>query len=523
MGVIGTGSGGYATVDKTRDYIGEAAANVEGNMFRYREEKRLKDDKAEAKRKANEVKDDFKGDMAVTGNTTFNDLMMPYAMEAHQKYSDNVRQINATTDAKERQRLMQVNQKIMQSFDVASQIPTQLNKVQQDIVDGIKDKKYSERDAQRVATMLDAAKSGKGRLYIDEYGQPRMDIYKLDADGKPTAEVAKNQSMAELISTLTPHLRATYDEDVLKETGNYKINEQTTEINGEERTVQKKGEREIANATAFADRILGEPHNRYEIAKRYGIDEKDGDALRTKIQEDYINRIQEVDKQKHDYGHDNNITANKRLNHQISQDAIDNKFKAEDSAQKKQEWNSKYGTTTTAHITTKAIKAGGHVVPAGSGQLKINSKGVKDLAGGVSILKGAYRTDDGEIVYEVREKNINRAKMTPEAEDRKKKEGKDFKLNPDADFETIERTQYYSSKDQSDKYAPAIMNTVNPKTGEYFKDTIEADEWVREGTHTAKSKTTQKQPSQSEWNAKWSKLKKGQTMVGLDGNTYTKN
>ncbi len=300
VGVIG-GPAGYATVEgPQRNYIGDAMSNAENLAFKYREEKRQEDERKAAIKKANEVKDDFKGDMSVTGNTTLNDLTLPYAMEAKRKYAENAYKINNTNDPAERQRLMQANNKIEQSFSVTAQIPDQLNKIQADLIQGVKDKKYSERDAARVATMLDSIQSGKGRAYIDEYGQPRIDVYKVDAAGKPTGEIATNQTISELMKSLNPHLASTYDEDLGKETKDYKINEIVREKGGQKLTTQLKGQRELENADAFANRVLNEPHNVFEISQRTGIPEIDIEGLKSHVEKEYLSRLREVDKQERD-------------------------------------------------------------------------------------------------------------------------------------------------------------------------------------------------------------------------------
>jgi hypothetical protein len=49
------------------------------------------------------------------------------------------------------------------------------------------------------------------------------------------------------------------------------------------------------------------------------------------------------------------------------------------------------------------------------------------------------------------------------------------------------------------------------------------DTWTKKMSK-ARAAANQQQPqmSQAQWDSEWAKLKKGQTMVGLDGITYTK-
>jgi hypothetical protein len=78
-----------------------------------------------------------------------------------------------------------------------------------------------------------------------------------------------------------------------------------------------------------------------------------------------------------------------------------------------------------------------------------------------------------------------------------------------------------------------VINASNPKDvkGPFYKlDDVGSffgvsnrDTWTRKmGKARSAAKTQQPQMTQDQWNTKWASLKKGQTMVGLDGVTYTK-
>lgn len=125
--------------------------------------------------------------------------------------------------------------------------------------------------------------------------------------------------------------------------------------------------------------------------------------------------------------------------------------------------------------------------------MRINTKGAKATDGSVQILQEAYQTPSGEIVYGIRQKGVKSAELTDDATARKKvAEDAGIAFTPvETDYIFPEKVNYYSSKTQSDEISAAALRTINPDTGQYFKNTLELDAWVRKNTNPKKSGNTQ--------------------------------
>lgn len=112
--------------------------------------------------------------------------------------------------------------------------------------------------------------------------------------------------------------------------------------------------------------------------------------------------------------------------------------------------------------------------------------------------------------------NANEAKRIAQAEAKAKEDGKTKK----------ERTVQVLTKrgiDFENAYKKA-NDGMMPLKSEYPPNSY-VTEKVTTNEAAGSSKKSQEKPAQTQdqWNAAWAKLKKGQSMKGLDGNTYTKN
>ena len=477
-------AGAYATLTPPQDnYIGDALAGVQ--------------DKFELKRKENlstleknKVKNDFDSKITLTGNTSINDLAIPYAMDAKRRFSENVNKINSTRDPAERTRLMQANEKIKQSFSVAQQLPTMLNEKQAELAKGVADGKYNQRDADRVAGLLDGLKTGKANAYIDDFGNMRISVYGLDKDGKPNGIVESDKNISELIKSFSPHLSSTYDKDIADITKQYKIDETVTEQGGQKITTQQIGQREENAAETFANRVLGEPNNLYEISQVTGIPESNTQALKDYVKTDFKNRLQQVNKQERDSGFAGEQLAREKFAYEKDQDAIKNKLdreKFEESKKKGKLKEEENETKVGTEVSTTLYNQKGYnksIVPKGSKQITIVTPGHKSKDGSFVAVRKSFVDKDGNVYVNVREKNT---------QGRKLKAGAPVGSKNEDDYTYPERTVNYNlSKDISNDAITAILTTKNPDTGENFQDISEFREWTKErigGPNNKVSKT----------------------------------
>ena len=299
--------GSYGTdAPLEKNYIGEAMANVEENAFKYKaqrdlaEAKKAKEDEEKLK-ELEEYNNKFK--VNVTGNQSIDDTTTQYAMQAKQQAYELTKQIQATTDFNKKAELMAKRGKIVQSFDILKQIPDMLIKQGADIAKGVEEGKYNPDDVNLIQEKFKSLEQGKVHYYTDDAGNLRFTTYKVDESGNPTGIIDKDQSVAELTKSLTPHLKSNYA-DALKNAIANTATKDVTVQNGITTTQTKKVEDAVANANAmsFGNLIANTPHEAYAIAKRYNLDPNDKKAIAEVASTEFKNGLDTLYKQTLDLG-----------------------------------------------------------------------------------------------------------------------------------------------------------------------------------------------------------------------------
>lgn len=476
--------GSFATdIPLQRNYVGEAMAEVENNAFKRREEQRL----AQAKKKAEDDEklkelEDYNKRFGVnlTGVQSLDDTTLPYAMQAKQKAQELTKQIYATTDFNKKSELMSQRAKIVQSFDVLKQVPDMIIKQGQEIAKGVEEGKYNPDDVNMIQEKFKALESGKVHYYTDDYGNLRYTLYKLDAQGNPTGIIEKDQPVAELSKSLTPHLKSNF-EDLLKKTvENTAVKE--TEIQNGLKTTTKKGVEDavkMANATSFGELIANTPNEAYAIGRRFGIDPNDKQAISQKAQEQYINALDSTLKVKFDLS--------------------EQRLRAENARKNKKEDEDTTPVIGTGTITSRegVVDGTNFKVPQGSKTFAISKAERKLGDGKIQRLKEVRVLPNGKLAfvteetYETESKTSSR--LTPQGE---KNIAKFLKENPEkkesdyiykfGDAENVSAKNakpkivvYDTGRNADDAEGLAIM-LKNPTTGENFSGLNEAVEFFKD-------------------------------------------
>jgi len=470
-GIIGK-TGSYATVDPIKEnYFGDAMQQVEDDAFKYRAEKRLTDKIKEDKKKADELKDDFDANINLSGNQTIDDLAVPYAAQARDTFANNVRAYNNTTDAAERTRLLQANNKIKQSFGVFKQVPAMLKAKGEEIAKGILEGKYSERDADRVAKLMEAVETGKAKITIDSYGQPRITTYAVDENGKVTGVLEKDQTVADLIKSTTPHKNSQYNELLKKSVDETPLDENVVQNGAVKKEFKLIDDRVISKADAFAKAIGSDPGERYEIAARYGIDENDIPAIEKIAKDQFLNSIAETRK--------STIDAS-ILNHR------------ETVRKNRKEEEKDTPVIGTGTFVAKTGEKFGVTLEKGSVPFAVKGAQRKQGEGKIETLKAVVAKPDGTFQYVVEETFEDEgtsAKSTVPNAKGKAALAKDPKH--ELAYDEIEevtvtsknkkpKTVVYDTKDKADDAENFAIILKNPKTGEYFSGLEEANEFFSE-------------------------------------------
>ena len=495
MAVIGTSSGGYATVNPVDgNPIGNAMQNVENSAFKYRAEKREEDQleaqraKAEKDARDAEAKDliDYAGKHKITPTTidSLNKAQTDFAIENKNKYAEFKGILNKSNDPEERRKAIEGVSNLETSWEAMKALPEFLNASAKDLEEGVRAGKYNPDSSTEAAKTTTAMANGQMKAVYGKDGNVKIITYQRDPQGNITNVIDKEYTIDQIKQKLSPIMA--YDDatmakefkdslgDKVKTEKGFKIIEGYTNL---AETADKK-----------ANSIVTDRNQMYAMAKKAGVapkfDISEYSPEEVKKVKDYIK--ESLTEKYKDSVTDNDAALSRAQSAQqfAAREARAKKefeYKKQKDALDREDDN--VDTTFTRNIITKPMPLGnsGYNVPAGSGKLVINSSGYKDKSGATRILQEAIRTPDGKYYFGVNERKVNMSKLTPEAEAKKNEPG--FDKTDQNNYQMMEKVNYYDVDKQSDKVSLSILNTVNPDTGKKFKDVIEAKKWVKNNTH----------------------------------------
>jgi hypothetical protein len=507
MGAIGHQGAGFLTeTPLQQNYIGEVLKTVDDNVFKIREEKRKEQDKANALKKDNEVKDDFDAKVELTGNQSINDLTVPFSISSASAKADNVRKINLTTNPIERQQLIQANNKIKQNFDTYKQIPSIINAKMAEITKGVEEGKLNPRDAERAAHLFDGLNNGKAKVYIDPYGVARITTYKVDengqletgADGKPII-LEKDQDVAAIMKSFQVHAKSDFDTHLLNSTEKFKLDKKVWETGGNKFTQEIKDQRTNDAANAFAQGEVSQPNERFELSQRTGIPESDTKALEAQVAKQFINRIPQENMQDHSDAYDSNKLAKQKQAHD---------FKKE--AEKEKQTISDAGVVTKngfvgGEFDDKGNNKGGLEVPKGSKYVSFSGVNRPLPNKQTENLKSVYKNPNGNGYIFVVEQSQGETKKVLTDEAKQKLADDENYLPTNEDYETIstkpaKEVAYDSHKQGSDVLG--LITQIKTKKGNYIKNMTQFDTFMKNKglDSTSETKTTTQGSSSSSSN-----------------------
>jgi len=506
MGAIGK-VGSFATDSPlTKNYIGEAMETVDAIAFRNRQEQlakaKLKKDEDDVKLKELEEYN-AKFGVNITGNQSIDDTTTNYAMQAKQQANELTKQIQMTTDFNKKSELMGRRAKIVQSFDILKQIPNMLIAQGKEIADGVESGKYNADDVNLIQEKFKALEQGKVHYYADDAGNLRFTTYKVDESGNPTGIIDKDQTVAELIKSTQPHLASKYDAILKSAVDNTAVKE--TEIQNGLTTITNKGvAKEVADskALAFGNMIANNPAEAYALGKRHGIDPSNKEEIAKLAADEFKKSL--------DY------TYKKKV------DLTEGRLQRE--ADKKEEKAQITVVETPPSYGEKGIKPmqGYKTVSVVGGKPIQQIVGYDSEKGGKVTFDTAFlnsytvtknpKTGGRAIVAEITYPDYKSAGYSKEEQDSFKVQLANATTKEEADLVLSKATKPISYKTEvsylTEKDASKYLKTIGAKSVSDMAD---------------KARVSEEAKTQAQWNAEWSRLKKGESMIGLDGKTYTKS
>jgi len=497
----------YATDKPLNDNIGNAMKYTEQMGFKYREE----EEKKKALKKAEDdakLKDyaewDGKFDPKIIGNSSIDDPLIGMAMKAKQRAADISRELYNTTDFNKKASLMSERAKLAQSFDIANQTPVLIKQKVKDLQEGIEKGKYNPRDVDFIEKIAKNLETGKYELDYNDRGVASVKIYDTDETGKPTG-VLKETSLGDLVNAFQPKLAFSYEkykDDTLKNVKPDEYGSQKGAVIIEGKRISPKN---VEQSKTYADVIINDPNKLYEA--QFLFKENDPEKLRIALEKDFLTSIPEERTQKLDAGILNYGLAKKNAE---KEEVKVKDFKFD---------NYRKDDFVNIVVDPKTVYTNGisFTKPIGIANLG----GANSDLNMVQVLGVTKDKATGDLIFTGKALKTKNAKFTVG--------GKTF------DFKTIsdmaengnpEAQAALSSYTAANNYGNFTRrmtseDEANAVLGQLGLDYNEVSNLLDKKNPNA-SKSAEKPNTQDDFNAKWAKLKPGQTLVGPDGKTYKK-
>ena len=498
--------GSFVTDKPVEDTIGNAMKYTEQMGFKYREE----EEKKKALKKAEDdakLKDyaewDGKFDPKIIGNSSIDDPLIGMAMKAKQRAADISRELYNTTDFNKKASLMSERAKLAQSFDIANQTPVLIKQKVKDLQEGIEKGKYNPRDVDFIEKIAKNLETGKYELDYNDRGVASVKIYDTDETGKPTG-VLKETALGDLVNAFQPKLAFSYEkykDDTLKNVKPDEFGTQKGAVIIEGKRISPKN---VEQSKTYADVIINDPNKLYEA--QFLFKENDPERLRVKLEKDFLTSIPEGKTQTLDSG---------ILNYGLAKRKQD---KEEQVAQievvETPPVYAEVGITPMKGYKTVSV-VGGQPIQQITGFDKSGKPIVMDTAflNSYTVTKNP-RTGERAIAAEITYPDYKSAGYTKEEKLDIQSKLNSAKNQEEADLILSKATKPISYKTKvaylTEKDASKYLKVGNFKSVNEMKDKARVSEEVE-------------QPStQDDFNAKWAKLKPGESLVGPDGKTYKK-
>lgn len=514
MGVIGSSSGGYATLLPTQgNPVGEAMQNVENSAFKYRAEKREEDQQkakqAQAQKEAMDAQSkdliDYSSKHKIVPTTidSVNKASLDFAIGNKNAYARAKGVLNTSSNPEERSKAMEALSNLDSAYEAYKSMPEMLNTSAKDLEEGVKAGKYNPNSSIEAAKTIKAMSDGSMKVVFGDDGIPKIITYQRDAKGNLTDIIDKELTTEQLklkLSPITAYDADTNAQEFKKSLGDkIKTDSGTKTIEGYPGLVE--------SAEKNANSVVSNRDKMYGIAPDAGVQPKFdlSDYTPEEIQK-VKNYVKQSLTEKYKDSVTDNDAAMNRLQHiedqKIAQANFDkdynHKVKEFNEKSKKDEGN----TTFDKYITTEDQTLDGVKVKKGSGVLTFKTPGYKDLTGAVRILEEAHKADDGTIVVGIRQKKVDYAKLTPEAAKQKKEDPKNFDAKDENNYQSPEKVVHYNLKTKGKNVSQVILSTQNPITGEKFKNQTEFENFVKQNAHSNSGQAKPKQKAKATPNNK---------------------
>lgn len=294
MGVIGSSSGGYATVNPTQgNPLGEALTNVENSAFKYNALRQQKaKDEQEQRRMEFDDGEKFRKENPFVATGTGIDASNRQSYVNAKDAASNARiQYAKTGDPK----WIAVYENAVTSANAISEMPKQLNALMADLEKN-KDS-YNPESLKRVQDRIAGLSNGNIVQTNDENGVPKYTVFEKDDNNNITKVVKKDLNGDQLKEYLkaVPSFNVEGKDGLIERFGKAVGKEVTVNTTGgldNQKKTFTPGADELAKI--FADNAVKEHSGMYETLLRMGKDPENEDNYSTTMKEEASKHLQEI-------------------------------------------------------------------------------------------------------------------------------------------------------------------------------------------------------------------------------------
>ena len=291
--VSGKSGGAYATVNRSANYFGGAMQNAQDNAFRFRQERKVKEDEAKAQKEAELEKvkiPDLKN--IATLNSNLEKAKAKVALETRQSFLDAQNAINNAKTTEEKQLAYAKANNLKNNFDLLNSFSTPINDKIKYLTDNF-DKLDEQSSSQAMQKLLMAGK-GYGDIEIQPDGQIMFSVN--DEKGNPLSE--KN-TLAGFLGSIEDEVlkKSTFEDELVKSVNSVGKLTKVDDLGNQ--TIEDTGvtpENKEISKNAFIKSILGDDSNRRIYARNNNIKQDDNEAIVKSISDLYDSKFDETHK-----------------------------------------------------------------------------------------------------------------------------------------------------------------------------------------------------------------------------------
>ncbi len=394
--VSGKAGGSYATINRSNNYLGGAMQNVQDNAFRFRQERKLKEDEIKAEKQAELEKvklPDLKN--IATLNSNLEKSKAKVALDMREAFLEAQNAVANSKTLEEKQLALAKANNLKNNFELLNSFSTQVNDKTKYLTDNF-DKLDEQSSSQAMQKLLMAGK-GYGDIEVQEDGQLMFAVN--DENGNPLTE---KKTLAGFLGSIEDEVlkKSTFEDELVKSVNSVGTLTKVDDLGNQ--TIENIGvtpENKEVSKNAFIKSLLGDDSNRRIYARNNNIKQDDTDAIIKSVSDLYDSKFDETHKKTFN-------TAIMNYNAGRDDEAYQRWKDAQAKAEKDATENEKKPSIKEPSIVTTAGAKDGKNIQKDTRDFPITNAIIKNAGGTESKATNVYVNKGGKIYLRVEKHGV---------------------------------------------------------------------------------------------------------------------